>query len=185
MGTPKPLLADPDGRSFVERIVGTLAAAGLDDVVVVTGASHPFVAAVLEDAGFLHPPRVVRNPDPARGQLSSLLTGLDALPSDADGALVMLVDVPLVSLATVRAVIDAWVARRAAIVRPAVGDRHGHPVLFDRRTFAALREAPPDEGAKRVVRDLAAGIENVAVQDEGCLIDIDTAEDYRRIIRPS
>jgi molybdenum cofactor cytidylyltransferase len=183
MGTPKPLLADAEGRSFVERVAGTLAAAGLTDVVVVTGASHLFVAAVLEDAGFLHPPRVVRNPDPSRGQLSSLLAGLDALPPDADGVLVTLVDVPLVSLATVRAVIDAWVARRAAIVRPAVGERHGHPVIFDRRAFAALREAPPEEGAKRVVRDLAAEIENVAVEDEGCLIDIDTPEDYRRAIR--
>lgn len=183
MGTPKPLLAAADGRSFVEWCVGTLAAAGLTDIVVVTGASHPFVSAVLEDAGFVTPPRVVRNPDPSRGQLSSLLAGLEALPADADGALVTLVDVPLVSVPTVRAVIDAWIARRAPIVRPAIGDRHGHPVIFDRRVFAALRDAPPDEGAKRVVRDLAGEVENVAVADEGCLIDIDTPDDYRRVIR--
>lgn len=183
MGTPKPLLAAADGRSFIECSAGTLAAAGLADIVVVTGASHPLVAAVLEDAGFVNPPRVIRNPDPSRGQLSSLLAGLEALPPDADGALVTLVDVPLVSTATVRAVIDSWIARRAPIVRPAIGDRHGHPVIFDRRVFAALRDAPPDEGAKRVVHDLESEVENVAVEDEGCLIDIDTPEDYRRVIR--
>jgi molybdenum cofactor cytidylyltransferase len=183
MGTPKPLLADPDGRSFVERVVGTLLAAGLTDVVVVTGSSHPFVEVVLEDAGLLRRPRLIRNPDPGAGQLSSLLAGLDAIPEASEGVLVTLVDVPMVSAATVRAVISAWLDRRAPIVRPAIGDRHGHPVIFDRRVFAALRAAPLDEGAKRVVRDHEVALENVPVADEGCLMDVDTPDDYRRLIR--
>ena len=50
-----------------------------------------------------------------------------------------LVDVPLVSPDTTRRLVRAWRDTGAPIVRPARGEEHGHPVLFDRRVFAELR----------------------------------------------
>jgi molybdenum cofactor cytidylyltransferase len=124
----------------------------------------------------------VRNPDPSRGQISSLWVGMDAAADPGLDALLMtLVDVPMVRTSTVRAVVDAWRASHAPIVRPAIGDRHGHPVLFDRAVFDELRHAPIDEGAKAVVHAYADRLVNVAVDDEGCLIDVDTPEDYRAL----
>ncbi len=183
MGTPKALLPDPDGRPFVARVVRTLQAAGLVDIVVVAGVAFDALAGAVSADGAEPGVRVIQNLDPARGQLSSLLDGMDAVSPAAEAVLVTLVDVPMVSAATVRAVAAAWQARRTAIVRPAIGDRHGHPVIFDRRVFAALRAAPLVEGAKRVVRDYASEIENVAVDDEGCLTDVDTPEDYAKLTR--
>jgi molybdenum cofactor cytidylyltransferase len=81
-------------------------------------------------------------------------------------------------VATVTAVIDAWRRTRAPIVRPAIGNRHGHPVIFDRAVFEELRTAPLDAGAKSVVRAHEAAIVNVPVDDEGCLRDVDTPADY-------
>ena len=52
-----------------------------------------------------------------------------------------LVDVPAVSSATVRAVLDRYQQSRAVVVRPVSGTRHGHPVLLDRSLFRALRSA--------------------------------------------
>jgi molybdenum cofactor cytidylyltransferase len=92
-----------------------------------------------------------------------------------------LVDVPAISPHTVRAVIDAWRRTRAPIVRPAIGDRHGHPVMFDRSVFDELRRAPLEAGAKSVVHAHLDAIVNVPVDEEGSLIDIDTPEDYRRL----
>ncbi len=131
-------------------------------------------------------PRVVRNDDPARGQLSSLWVGLEAAQRpDLDAVLMTLVDVPMVRPATVRAVIDAWRPERPPIVRPAIGERHGHPVLFDRAVFDELRRAPLDAGAKAVVHAHQNEIVNVAVDDEGCLIDIDTPHDYAAFVERS
>ena len=131
MGRPKALLpAGPD--SFVGRIVRTLRAGGVREVVVVAPADD--LAARIRAALAPHalPSRVVVNPDPDRGQLSSLLVGLDAVdgPGAAagrpaadtrpvDALLVTLVDVPLVSAATVRALLDRYHRTRAPIVRPA------------------------------------------------------------------
>jgi molybdenum cofactor cytidylyltransferase len=179
MGSPKAVLETPDRRPFVAAIVRALHSAGVDDVVIVTGRDHDRVVdAIGRDAP---PPiaRVVRNPDPSRGQLSSLWVGMAAaITRDTQGLLVTLVDVPLVSPATIRQVIDVWQRTRAVIVRPAIGARHGHPVVFDRALFDELRAAPLEQGAKTVVRAHARGIVEVAVDDEGAMVDIDTPADY-------
>ena len=183
MGTPKALLLDADGRTFVARIVRAFASAGITQIVIITGSQHDAIEAAVKADRPPVMPRLVRNPDPARGQLSSLWTGLDALDGDAPGVLMTLVDVPMLHPATIRAVVDAWHEPHAPIVRPAMGDRHGHPVLFDRQTFDALRRAPLSEGAKAVVHAYAGRVVNVPVDDPGSLIDVDTPGDYQRVMK--
>ncbi len=183
MGFPKALLLTPAGRPFVASIADTFAAAGITDIVVVTGRDHDRIADALAHERLPVSPRVVRNPDPSRGQLSSLLLGIESVPADAPAAVVTLVDVPLVTAETVRLVISEWQRTNAPIVRPAIGERHGHPVVFDRCLFNELRNAPLDAGAKAVVRAHADDIVNVAVTDAGCLIDVDTPRDYEALGR--
>jgi molybdenum cofactor cytidylyltransferase len=104
-----------------------------------------------------------------------------AITADVQALLVTLVDVPMITPEVVRQVIEGWRATGAPIVRPAIGDLHGHPVLYDRSLFAALRTAPLEEGAKSVVRAHESAILNVPVTDPGCLRDVDTPEDYRKL----
>ena len=180
MGSPKALLSTPEGRTFVVSIADTFVRAGLDDTFVVTGRDHDQITAALSNV----PVRVVRNPDPARGQLSSLLTAMEAaVRPETEALVVTLVDVPLLSVDTVRLVVSEWRRTRAPVVRPAIGERHGHPVVFDRRVFEELRQAPLDAGAKVVVRKYAAELLNVPVTDTGCLIDVDTPRDYESLGR--
>jgi molybdenum cofactor cytidylyltransferase len=180
MGAPKAALVTPDsGDSFIARIVRTLRAADVEDLIIVTGRHHDAVLEALARDRVMPSPRIVRNPDPSRGQLSSLLAGMDAVLSARTEALMMtLVDVPLVRVSTVIAVIDEWRRSRAPIVRPAIGDRHGHPVIFDRAVFDEIRRAGLDVGAKSVVRAHEHEIVNVPVDDEGCVRDVDTPADY-------
>jgi molybdenum cofactor cytidylyltransferase len=184
MGRPKALLPDPDGRPFVARVVRAFAAAQVSDVIIVTGSQHDaIVAAVSTDRPPLTPV-FVTNPQPSRGQLSSLWIALAAAAGrSVDGVLVTPVDIPMVRPSTIRQVIEAWERTHASIVRPAVGQRHGHPVLFDRAVFDALHEAPLTEGARAVVRASGDRLLDVAVDDEGCLIDIDTPADYEAVIK--
>ena len=94
-----------------------------------------------------------------------------------------LVDVPMLQPSTIRAVVDAWQRMQAPIVRPAVGERHGHPVLFDRSTFEDLRRAPLHQGAKTVVHAYADRLVNVQVDDDGSVTDIDTPAEYERTMK--
>jgi molybdenum cofactor cytidylyltransferase len=179
MGRPKALLPLGD-ETFLSRILRTLHDAEVDDLLVVVGHEGATITASLARLAF--PVRVVENRDYARGQLSSLQAGLRAADHPGvRGVLVTLVDLPLISSSTVRAVIDAY--RRhptAAIVRPVDGDRHGHPVVFDRQLFAELRAGDPTVGAKPIVKAHQESIVGVPVTDEGAFVDIDTPDEYER-----
>jgi molybdenum cofactor cytidylyltransferase len=168
------------GETVVARVVRTLLAGGVPDVTVVAGAHIDAVRIAMP----AHEPRarVIEHTGWQQGQLSSLLAGLDAIDEPLlEGALVTLVDVPLVQASTVAAVIAEWRRTRAAIVRPASGDRHGHPVVFDRSVFEDLRAADLAVGAKSVFAKHAAV--NVEVKDAGAFEDIDTPADYEKLIR--
>lgn len=184
MGRNKALLTDPEGRPFVARLARTFATAGIGDVVVVTGPEEVGIAGALAaDRPGVEPVLAV-NPDPARGQLSSLWAGLDAVGLlEPQAVLVLPVDIPLVRPSTIRQIVDSWRRTPAAVVRPVVGTRHGHPVLFDRAVFDELRRAPLDQGARSVVHAHAADIVDVPVDDEGCLVDVDMPGDYEALIR--
>jgi molybdenum cofactor cytidylyltransferase len=181
MGRPKAALQlGPDGPTFAAAVVRTLRAAGLARVVVVAGA-HPAEvrAAVPVMAGV----EVIEHPDWTSGQLSSLLAGLAVLDTPAlEAVAVTLVDVPLVRTATVTALLAAWRATGAPVVRPAIGDRHGHPVIFDRAAFAALRAAPLDVGAKAVIARYRDQVVDLATDDGGALRDVDTPDEYAALL---
>jgi len=180
MGRSKAALPLPGGDTFVTRIVRTFAAAAVSDVIVVVG--HDAQAVVGSFAGTDLSATFVENPDYEQGQLSSLLAGLRLV--DRPGvvaALVTLVDVPLIGVATVRAVVDRYLATRAPIVRPVRGAEHGHPVLIDRSLFDLLRHADPRRGAKDVVRSHASAAGDVPVDDDGAFADADTPDEYERL----
>jgi CTP:molybdopterin cytidylyltransferase MocA len=117
--------------------------------------------------------------------LTSLLAGLRAIDTaNASAAVITLVDVPLVTVDTVRTLVAVQHERGAPVVRPVSNGRHGHPVVFGRELFAELARADPALGAKPVVRAHAAEMIEVLVDDEGAFTDIDTREDYERLVGP-
>ena len=148
---------------------------------LVVGHEADAIASRFSECGL--PARFVVNHDYDRGQLSSMIAGLGVVDRPGVSAvLVTLVDVPLVSAATVRAVVDHYRRTRLPIVRPTSGDRHGHPLLIDRSLFDALRAADPDAGAKPIVRACATPAGDIPIDDEGAFTDVDTEVDYRRVI---
>ncbi len=184
MGRSKAMLPLDGGDTFLTRIVRTFLAAGIDDVVIVVGHEAEQVAATFERSGL--PARVVLNTEYATGQLSSVIAGLSVV--DRPGvaaAMLTLVDVPVVSAATVRAVVDRYRETHALIVRPTSGDRHGHPVLIDRTLFDPLRRADPAHGIKPVVRKYASAAGDVQVDDPGAFLDVDTPAEYDALINRS
>jgi molybdenum cofactor cytidylyltransferase len=188
MGRPKAALPITDrADTFLSRLLRTYIVVGVPEVIVVTGFNAELVRAA---AGRADPPvRFVHNANWEAGQLSSLLTGLDArVPAAADdttieAVMMTLVDVPLVSPETCDRVLSAWRTSRAPIVRPARGAEHGHPVIFDRSIFDELRAADPMQGAKAVVRAHEERILNVSIDDAGAFADVDTPAEYESLLQ--
>jgi molybdenum cofactor cytidylyltransferase len=183
-GRTKALLKVDDHDTFVSRIVRTFRAAGVEEIVVVAGHEAGRVISAV-NAGRLEA-RVVMNGDFESGQFSSVLTGLRAVDRpEVEAILLTLVDVPMVSAETVKAVLKRYQQTHAPIVRPVRGDLHGHPVLIDRQLFAALQAADPERGAKPVVRAHVSLAGDVEVDDSGAFADVDTPTDYENLVPDS
>ena len=181
MGRSKALLlASTDGPTFVRHLSTNLLAGGVADVIVVGRPDDDALRAEVEGAGT--GVRFVVNARAEEGQLSSAIAGLNA--ADRPGVhavMVTPVDTPLIQPATVRALLTIFATRRPLIARATYLGRHGHPVIFGRGVFDALRHADPVVGAKAVLRAQAAGVVDVEVDDPGVLHHIDEPGDYARV----
>jgi CTP:molybdopterin cytidylyltransferase MocA len=179
MGRPKALLEDAEGVTFVERLVSEALSGGASRVVVVGRPDDEPVRGTAERAGATF----TSNPAPARGQLSSLVCGLDVLTDDeVDSIVVLPVDVPGVTSAVIAVIIRAAGGSPAPIVRAVHRGAHGHPVLFKRVLFEELRCADQTIGARAVVRADPARVLDVEVDDPRILHDVDTPDDYSRLL---
>src|SRR5688572_30200421 len=179
MGRAKALLPHADGHTtFVAHVIRTSRAAGIEHIIVVARSDDEKLKEEVGREGA----SVVINSDPDRGQLSSLLVGLEAAERQyhADSIVVMPVDVPLITAAGLRILLERAAGDAAPILRAAARGRHGHPVIFKRTVFAELRAADPELGAKAVVRADPARVTDVEVGDPGVTEDVDTPEDYHR-----
>lgn len=181
MGQPKLLLPWGGAGTILRAAVQRVLAAGLGDVVVVTGEHHDALTQAL--AGL--PVSLVNNPRYAEGEmLSSLQAGLRALAaSQAAACLVVLGDQPALEASVLGTLLGAYAQGAGEIVVPVYEGRRGHPVLFDRAQWAGLLALPPGSAPRHLLRARPDAVAEVPVASASVVEDIDTPEDYRRARR--
>jgi molybdenum cofactor cytidylyltransferase len=152
-------LAPYRGKPLAQHAVDALAAAGVDELVVVTGHNAEEVERTLR-----LPPqgRFIRNRDHVSGQASSLAAALHALADESEGAVVLLADQPGVTDAEVRALVDAFRRSRSRIVRIAYVDGPG-PALLSREVYADAGHLHGDAGARVLIASHPDWVEEVPV----------------------
>jgi len=181
MGSPKALL-DFRGRPFVERILEALEALEVKTRVVVVGPDAPRIRPAL--AG--HDCLIVENSDVDAGPIASLRVALRALePVRPSAALAWPVDLPHVRVTTIERLLEALRRSSAPAVVPTFAERRGHPVLWGAGLFQELltSEAATRHGARAVLHAHAAEIVAVPVDDPAVIDDLNTPEDYERLVR--
>ncbi len=174
-GSPKQLLLWR-GSPFVRCVANAALSAGLDPVVLVTGANAEQVSEAVKDL----PLHVAYNPDWQDGQSTSLRRGIVSLPDDVQAALIFLVDMPQISQELIHALITRYQQTRGPIVTPRMGSRRGNPVLFDRAVFHDLTAIKGDEGGRVIFQRYP--VQEVLWEDALLLMDVDTNDDYLRLI---
>lgn len=176
MGQPKQLLTV--GReTFIERTVRALRDGGCDPVFVVVATGDEEAAGEAAEAGA----RVLHNPDPGEGPITSLRLALDALAPEAVGLVFLPVDHPLVRPDTVARLLEA-AAEGAALTLPVHRSERGHPAVFGKRLFAELADPELEGGARTVTHRHLEQALLVEVDDPGVLTDIDTPEIYEAVV---
>jgi molybdenum cofactor cytidylyltransferase len=178
MGGPNKMLADANGQPLVVHAVKAALASQAVEVVVVLGHMANEVRAAIEKAVPAKSRlRFVTNPDFAEGLSTSVRTGIGALSTNADAAVVQLGDMPGVNAGLLDRLMAAFspVEGRAICV-PTVGGKRGNPVLWARRFFPEMAKLAGDTGAKHLIGEHGDLVCEVEMAGEAAVTDIDTPE---------
>lgn len=180
MGEPK-LLLPLGGTTVLGKVVSTFAAAGMEEIVVVTGADRQQIERLLAKLSTNFPLRVVYNPAFAKGEmLSSIQTGLTALDSLSRAAMIGLGDQPQVRAETIMNICAAFVQTNSPLVIPSFQNRRGHPWLAARSIWPEILALPLSTTPRHFLNTFSRQITYVDA-DESILQDLDTPDDYARL----
>ncbi|MDI6767819.1 MAG: nucleotidyltransferase family protein [Bacteroidota bacterium] len=183
MGTPKALLKIGE-TTFLQYIVETLHSSRIIDNVIVLGAEAEEIQKTLS----WFDGKVAVNNDWQKGQLTSIITGLNNLdmtktdPEEIHGVMICPVDHPLLSQAILVDLLQGFWKSKKQIIIPTFNSKRGHPVIFHRELFDEIRKAALDLGARAVVRNHPDKVFEVAVQEPGVVANIDTPENYQHFV---
>jgi molybdenum cofactor cytidylyltransferase len=169
MGRDKRLLVVA-GRRLLDHAIEAARGAGLSPILVVRGPMPLGLADVTE----------IANPEPERGMGRSLALGLAALPSDLDGVVILLADMPGVTAAHVNQLVDAFDGvSDDHLVVPTCGGQRGNPVLIGRPFWSELAGLDGDQGARILFQRYPGHILRLEM-DHAVLQDMDTPQDLAR-----
>ncbi|HEX7128084.1 MAG TPA: nucleotidyltransferase family protein [Thermodesulfobacteriota bacterium] len=177
MGASKVLLA-LDGEPLVRRMTRRALEAGLAPVITVVGRDAGAAAGAVADL----PSVVAVNAAYADGMTTSIRCGLGHLPAEAEAAVIVFADQPLVTVDQLRRIRSAYETGRPPVVVSSYDGVLAPPTLYRRDLFPELAAARGDGCRKRVIR---AHLETAAVLPfpASHLADVDSPEDYARLAR--
>jgi molybdenum cofactor cytidylyltransferase len=176
MGTVKQLL-QIDGRPLVQHVVDNVRRSNVEQIILVLGHSADEIQRQLMVEGA----KVVLNDSFRQGMGTSLKSGLAAIDSNIEAALIILADQPFVHPETLDRLIAEHARTHAQIVIPTYRGFRGNPVLLDRSVFPEVMGLSGDIGCRAIFGDHQQGIVKLAIGDVGILLDIDQKSDYESL----
>lgn len=178
MGEFKPLLSI--GKSTaIERCVGSLRDAGIEDVRVVVGWRAEELIPLL---GRLKAGTVL-NRHFADGMYSSVMAGVASLGPETQGFVLLPVDSPMVKPRTISELVQRFLESEATVVYPRFLGRRGHPPVVSTSCLSGAPASEPPDGLRSVLSRYEDSALVVDVVDQGTVMDMDTPADYEALRR--
>jgi CTP:molybdopterin cytidylyltransferase MocA len=172
------LLLEINGVPLVKRTLFALSGSGIDELVIVLGHEADRVEPLLAD----FPVRIVRNPDPAAGQMASVRAGLEALAGDFDAVVIALADQPLLNAQDVTALIGAFKKReRGAVVVPTFEGARGNPIILAGDLRKRILESDVNLGCRNLIDSHPELVTTFPAANDHYTFDVDTREDLERL----
>jgi molybdenum cofactor cytidylyltransferase len=176
MGHPKALL--PLGSEvFITHILAILRRVALPCPVIILGNAASIIQPHIRN----WPADIRINPDPGRGQLSSIRLALAHAGPEFSACMIWPVDQPAVSDDLVRRLTGSFLASDSRIACPVCRGQRGHPAIFHRSLFQEFMDAPLEEGPRKILLNHQHEMALVPTEEAGVIQDIDTPADYQSL----
>ncbi len=178
LGTPKQLLQF-EGQSLINRLVSIVRESGSFPITIVLGAEAASIQGQLKDNNL----NVVTNEDWREGMGSSISVGLKQMmdkETELDGVLILVCDQPFIKPESIQSLVDLQKKTVLPMAACFYENIIGTPALFHKSMFPKLLKLTGDIGAKKIMKEDIADV--AKLNFEKGIIDIDTMEDYQKII---
>jgi molybdenum cofactor cytidylyltransferase len=173
MGQPKMLLPW-DKSTVLQTVISTFQAAGVNDILVITGGAHLKVDALVGRSV-----QTVFNENYVQGEmLGSIQKGLKIKLPESRAVLIALGDQPQVQVRSIQHILQAYEHTGASLVVPSYRMHRGHPWLIARELWDDILKMPVGETAREFLNRHAQDITYVPLDTPTILQDLDTPEDY-------
>lgn len=173
----KPLL--PVGeRTAIERSIEAVKGVGIKNIIVVTGHNRELLLPVLKKNGVPE----AYNESYEKGMFSSIKAGVSSAKkafSEIKGVVLMPVDCPLISSKVISSVMQS--ADNDYFCVPVYEGKKGHPLLIPEKYFDEICSYEGPGGLKGITDKYWGKMKRVPVEEEGCVLDMDTPEGYEEI----
>ncbi len=167
-------------KTVLEHCFETLLRSEVQELVIVLGIRNKGIKSLFQGQKV----RIVTNPHYRRGMSTSIRRGIQGIHPNSHGILIALGDQPFLKTRTINALIRAFDQGRGGIIVPSFRGKMGHPVIFHRRYKNELLSLKGDVGGRSIIERHPVELWLARVKSEGVMRDIDTWEDYRKIVKP-
>jgi molybdenum cofactor cytidylyltransferase len=177
LGEPKQNLLF-ENQTLLQRAVETGLASACNPIIVVLGANVETIESIsLVDV------KVLYNSEWNEGMASSIRVAVNEIMKNTalTDIIIMLCDQPFVTAALIDTMLQKQMETGKSIIACSYNNTIGVPALFNRSLFAELLLLKGHDGAKKILQTHQHDV--ITVPFEPGSIDIDTKEDYTRLLK--
>jgi len=177
LGTPKQLV-EWQGKTLINRAIDLALDCALSPVIVVLGAYYPEIKKQIETKEQI---KIINNHNWQNGQSTSLIAGVNAIRQLKQPVLILLCDQPCLTTAIVDGVIQEYERSSKVAAMVDTQGKKTPPVILSPKLFDTIQRLEGDMGAREILK-----YQDVAYyqnSDEKAILDIDTMEDYKKLLK--
>lgn len=173
MGKDK-LLMEINGKKIIELIIEAAKHSNLDEIVLVYRLKK------IRDIGKLYNIKTICNEKAKLGQSQSIILGIENSKNNA--YMFLVADQPFINHLIINKLINCYRENKDKIIIPSYNNEINMPTIFPEKFKYELLQVKGDKGGREIIRNNPGSIKMVNIDDGNSLKDIDTIEDYNKIL---
>ena len=178
MGDNKLLLPFQD-NTLINVVCKTIIDSYLKPVFVVTGFENKKVLESLPKSI----DKIIYNEDWSRGMATSINKAISSLPNNIDGNMIVLGDMPLVTVKTINNLHQVFLNNNGnKIIYADYLGKQANPVIFPRKFFDEILHLNGDKGCKKIIYKNRKSSIGVPIDSSEVIFDCDTKDDYSDLV---
>ncbi|WP_130806292.1 nucleotidyltransferase family protein [Senegalia massiliensis] len=165
-----------NSETLIERTIKKVKGSEVDDIIIIYRDKR--IKDIAKNQGIIS----IYNNNAEKGQSESIKLGIKEADERTKGFIFFVGDQPFLSIEVINKIIIEFKKKTEKIIIPLYNGKRGNPIIFPAYLKKELLLINGDIGGREVIKDNFDIVNYIKIHDKYLGIDIDTIEDYKKII---